>query len=57
MYYQVTMVMLLKGQSNEIFLLPFFIKRIVLVLIDIPKSDFELCRIFKHLFVLKISKN
>jgi hypothetical protein len=51
------MAMLLKRQSNEIFDSRFFIKRIILVSIDILIGDFELCRIFVQLFVLKISKN
>ncbi len=47
----------LRGQSNEIFRPPFFFtKRLVLVSIDMPKSDFEFCQIFVELFVLKISK-
>jgi hypothetical protein len=47
----------LKGQSNEIFRLQFFFtKRLVLVSIDMPKSDFEFCQIFVELFVLKMSK-
>jgi hypothetical protein len=48
----------LKGQSNEIFLLPiFFTKRIVLVSVDMPKSDFEICQILVELFILKFSTN
>jgi hypothetical protein len=33
----------------------FFTIRLVLVSIDMPKSDFEFCPIFVELFVLKIS--
>jgi hypothetical protein len=47
----------LKGQSNEIFWLLFFIKMIILVSIDLPKSDFEIFRILVELFVHKLSKN
>jgi hypothetical protein len=34
----------------------FFIIRLILVSIDMPKSDFEFGRIFMELFVLKIQK-
>jgi hypothetical protein len=47
----------LKGQANEIFRLQFFFtKRLVVVSIDMPKSEFEFCQIFVELFILKISK-
>ncbi len=36
----------LKGQSDEIFLLQFFIKRLTLVPMDIPRSDCEFRSIF-----------
>jgi hypothetical protein len=35
----------------------FFIKRLVLVSIDMPNSDFEMFFKFSWLFVLKLSKN
>jgi hypothetical protein len=39
-----------KGQSNEIFYSCFFfIKQLILVPKDMPKSDFEFCRIFMEL--------
>jgi hypothetical protein len=45
----------LKGQSNEIFLTPvFFTKRLILVSIDMPQSNFEIFRILTELFVLKL---
>ncbi len=47
----------LKGQSNEIFYSRFFTKLIILVSINMPKSDFEICRILVELFVLELSKN
>ncbi len=48
---------LLKGTVQRDFSTPvFFTKRLVLVSIDMPKSDFEFCQIFVELFVLKISK-
>jgi hypothetical protein len=44
----------LKGTVQRDFLTPvFFTKRFILVSIDMPKSDFEICRIFAELFVLK----
>jgi hypothetical protein len=46
-----------KGTVQRDFSTPvFFTKRLVLVSIDMPKSNFEFCRIFVELFVLKISK-
>jgi hypothetical protein len=49
--------LLIKGTVQQIFRLQFFFtKRLVLVSIDTPKSDFEFCKIFVELFVLKISK-
>ncbi len=48
---------LCKGTVQRDFSTPvFFTKRLVLVSIDMPKSDFEFCQIFVELFVLKISK-
>jgi hypothetical protein len=48
---------LLKGTVQRDFSTPvFFTKRLVLVSIDMPRSDFEFCQIFVELFVLKISK-
>jgi hypothetical protein len=35
----------------------FFIKRLILVPIDTPKSDFGFCRIFVELFVFEIPRN
>ncbi len=47
----------IKGTVQRDFSTPiFFTKRLVLVSIDIPKSDFEFCQIFMELFVLEISK-
>ena len=47
----------IKGTVQRDFSTPFFFtKRLVLVSIDMPKSDFEFCQIFVELFVLKISK-
>ncbi len=46
-----------KGTVQRDFSTPgFFTKRLVLVSLDKPKSDFEFCQIFVELFVLKISK-
>jgi hypothetical protein len=45
----------LKGQSDEIFYSRFFIERLILVQIDMPKSDFEFCRIFVG--VIRIQNN
>jgi hypothetical protein len=46
-----------KGTVQRDFLTPvFFTKRLVLVSIDMPKSDFEFCQIFVEFFVVKISK-
>jgi hypothetical protein len=46
-----------KGTVQRDFSTPvFFTKRLVLVSIDMPKSDFEFCQIFVELFVLRISK-
>jgi hypothetical protein len=48
----------LKGTVQRDFLTPvFFTKRIILVSIDIPKSDLEICRTLVELFVLELSKN
>ncbi len=48
----------LKGTVQRDFLTPvFFTKRIILVSKDVPKSDFEICRILVELFVLELSKN
>ncbi len=48
----------LKGTVQRDFLTPvFFTKRLVLVSIDMPRSDFEIFRIFAELFVLKLLKN
>ncbi len=47
----------IKGTVQRDFSTPvFFTKRLVLVPIDMPKSNFEFCQIFVELFVLKISK-
>jgi hypothetical protein len=47
-----------KGTVQRDFLTPvFFTKRLILVSIDMLKSNFEICRIFAELFVLKLSKN
>ncbi len=47
----------LKGTVQWDFSIPvFFTKRLFLVSIDLPKSDFEFCQIFVELFVLTISK-
>ncbi len=47
----------LKGTVQRDFSPPvFFAKWLVLVSIDMPKSDFQFCQIFVELFVLKISK-
>jgi hypothetical protein len=48
---------IVKGQSNEIFDSRFFTKRIILVSIDMRKSDFKICQILVEFFVLKLSKN
>jgi hypothetical protein len=48
----------LKGTVQRDFFTPiFFTKRIILVSINMPKSDFEICRILVELFVLELSKN
>jgi hypothetical protein len=47
----------LKGQSNEIFDSCFFIKQLILIPTDMPRSDIEFRRIFVDLFVLEIPKN
>ncbi len=48
----------LKGTVQRDFLTPvFFQKRLILISIDMPNSNFEICRIFAELFVLKLSKN
>jgi hypothetical protein len=47
-----------KGTVQRDFFTPvFFTKRLILVSVDTLKSDFEICRIFAELFVLKLSKN
>jgi hypothetical protein len=48
----------IKGTVQRDFSTPVFFltKRLVLVSIDMPKSDFEFCQIFVELFGLKISK-
>ena len=44
-----------KGTVQRDFLTPvFFTKRLILVSIDMPQSDFEIFRIFAELFELKI---
>jgi hypothetical protein len=49
---------LLKGTVQRDFLTPvFFTKRLILVSIDMPPSDFEIFRILRELFVLKLLKN
>jgi hypothetical protein len=46
---------ILKGIVQRNFLLPFFpLKRLILVLIDMARSDFNSCRIFMELFDQKI---
>jgi hypothetical protein len=48
----------LKGTVQRDFLTPvFFTKWFILVSIDMPKSDFEIFRIFGELFELKLSKS
>jgi hypothetical protein len=48
----------LKGTVQRDFLTPvFFTKRLILVSIGMPRSDFEIFRIFAELFVLKLFKN
>jgi hypothetical protein len=48
----------LKGTVQRDFLTPvFFTKRLILVSIDMPQSDFEIFRILTELFVLKLLKN
>jgi hypothetical protein len=48
----------LKRTVQRDFLTPvFFTKLIILVSIDMPKNDFEICQILVELFVLKLSKN
>ncbi len=48
---------MLKGTVQRDYSNPvFFTKRLVVVSINIPKSDIEFCQIFVELFVLKISK-
>ncbi len=42
--------------QRDFFTSVFFTKRLVVVSIDMPKSDLEFCQIFVELFVLKISK-
>jgi hypothetical protein len=47
-----------KGTVQRDFLTPvFFTKGRILVSIDMPRSDFEIFRIFAELFVIKLSKN
>jgi hypothetical protein len=50
-------VLYLKGQYIEIFKIPFFIKQFTLVQLDMPRIEFELCRIFVEIFVYEILKN
>ncbi len=47
----------IKGTVERDFLTPvFFTKRLILVSIDMPQSDFEIFRILTELFVLKLLK-
>jgi hypothetical protein len=49
---------ILKGTVQQDFLTPvFFTKRLILVSIDMPQSDFKIFRILMELFVLKLLKN
>jgi hypothetical protein len=51
-------ILLLKGTVQRDFLTPvFFTKRLTLVSIDMLKSDFEICRIFAELLILKLSQS
>jgi hypothetical protein len=46
---------IVKGTVQRDFLTPvFFTKRLILVAIDMPESDFEIFRIFAELFELKL---
>jgi hypothetical protein len=48
----------MKGTVQRDFLTPvFFTKRLILVSIDMPQSNFEIFRILTELFVLKLLKN
>jgi hypothetical protein len=50
--------MCFKGTVQRDFLTPiFFTKRLILVSIDMPQSNFEIFRILTELFVLKLFKN
>ncbi len=47
----------LKEQSEIFLTFVFFIKRLILVPIDMPEIDFELCRIFAEFFIFEMYKN
>ncbi len=43
--------------STRFFILPLlFIKRLILVQVDMPRNDFKLCWIFTKLFIFELSK-
>jgi hypothetical protein len=50
-----SVILKIKGTVQRDFLIPvFFTKRLILVSIDMPQSDFEIFRILTELFVLKL---
>jgi hypothetical protein len=47
---------IVEGQSNEIFDFVFFSKKLIVVSVDISRSDLKFCQIFAESFKVKIQK-